>query len=179
MNNELSQFVEEFRSAIDKAKEHSEFANDISFYDFPRGCCGDTSELLACHLQRRGYETIYVCGLRGDQSHAWLVLIDNNVSKPEQKFLEVTDDIRDVLNLYSGNKYNEPVDITRYEAENVENGLIIDITADQFSEMKNFPVYIGYMDNFHRDFEFDFAHEYNGLGNDRLEMLYRIICNYL
>lgn len=179
MNNELSQIVEKFRFAIDKAKEHSEFADDISFCAFPRGCCGDTSELLACYLQCHGYETIYVCGLYGDQSHAWLVLMDENVSKPKQKFLEVTVDIRDVPNLYSGNKYSEPVDITRYEAENVENGLIIDITADQFSEKKDVPIYIGYMDSFHRDFQFDFAHEYYGLENDRLEMLYRIICNYL
>lgn len=59
------------------------------------------------------------------------------------------------------------------------NGLIIDITDDQFYEMGNAPVYIGYMDSFHRDFEFDSAYEYDDLGNDRLETLYGIISNYL
>lgn len=179
MNNKLLRLVNEFRFAIDAAKEHAEFESDISFYDFPRACCGDTSELLACYLQKHGYDTIYVCGSRGDQTHAWLVLDDESVSMPEQKFFEATGNLRDILNLYSGDKYNEPIDVTRYEIENVERGLIIDITADQFSEMKNCPVYIGYMDSFHRDFEFDFAHDYNALGTSRLEMLYRKISYYL
>lgn len=177
--NKFRHLIEKFRIAIDTAKSRDEFEKDISFNNFPRACCGDTSELLACYLKSFGYDTIYVCGVFGDQSHAWLVLNDKRVSQPAQRFYDAPEEIRDVLNLYSNGQYNEPINVTRFEAENVENGLVIDITADQFAEMKNMPVYIGYMDDFHRKFEFDFAREYDGLKDYRLVQLYRKICEYL
>ena len=36
-----------FRGAIEIAKDAGEFDNDFAFPRFPKGCCGDTSDLLA------------------------------------------------------------------------------------------------------------------------------------
>ncbi|MBB3711773.1 hypothetical protein FHS00_001344 [Limimaricola variabilis] len=48
------------------------------FSCFPRGCCGDVSQLLAAFLESQGHGTFdYICGLRFEEdgppsSHAWL-----------------------------------------------------------------------------------------------------------
>lgn len=52
------------------------------------------------------------------------------------------------------------MDISHYEEYGVENGLIIDITADQFGEV---PVYVDYIGEFHRRFDFQAAHDFEGL----------------
>ena len=54
----------------------------------------------------------------------------------------------------------------------IKNGLIIDITGDQFDEA---PVYVGYMDDFHKRFDFVAAFEHEGLPNDEYVELYEII----
>lgn len=69
-------------------------------------------------------------------------------------------------------------DIQNYEEANLTNGLIIDITADQFGEA---PIYVGQIDCFHKKFDFDFAHDYQGINSEtccsdfRLLNLYSII----
>lgn len=116
---EISALVTQFRNAIDIAREKGDFSKDICFREFPRACCGDTSDLLAHYLLQNGIQTDYVCGnYYGDpeggwQSHAWLEL---------------------------------------------KNGIIIDITGDQFKYNElllnyDIPVYIGEMDEFHALFE--------------------------
>lgn len=82
----LKRLAENFRIAIDKAKNEGEFKNDLIFYDFPSGCCGDASDLLAEFLLRKGIQTTYVggtfyynneeCDL---QSHAWLFTKDHTI----------------------------------------------------------------------------------------------------
>ena len=72
----------------------------------------------------------------------------------------------------------EEVDITKYEAEDLIDGLIIDITADQFDDY-NIPVYVGPIDTFHQTFDLIQAHDYVGLNNERLCSLFRIIAEYL
>lgn len=76
--------VKQFRDAIDKAKKAGEFEKDSIFSRFPRGCCGDASDLLAEFLLRKGIRTDYVCGTyyyydeeHNSQSHAWLFSKDN------------------------------------------------------------------------------------------------------
>lgn len=75
----------EFRKAMDGAKESEEFKSDIVYKNFPRGCCGDTSDLLAQYLLEHGIKTLYVCGTYRDgcfenlQSHAWLLCMDSEV----------------------------------------------------------------------------------------------------
>ncbi|AQR94643.1 hypothetical protein CLSAP_19560 [Clostridium saccharoperbutylacetonicum] len=41
----------------------------IAIFEFPRGCCGDASNLLAKFLRDNGIECEYVCGIKGQQSH--------------------------------------------------------------------------------------------------------------
>lgn len=78
MNN-IRILVGQFRIAIDRAKEAGEFNDDFSFFKFPRGCCGDTSDLLAHFLLKNGVRTQYICGIyrpaskENIQSHAWLL----------------------------------------------------------------------------------------------------------
>ena len=84
MIKDIKRLANNFRNAIDIARELGEFERDLSFCNFPRGCCGDTSDLLAQFLLENDIRTYYVCGTfrRGSfenfQSHAWL-LMDNQI----------------------------------------------------------------------------------------------------
>lgn len=145
--------VQNFRDAIDEAKANGEFNDDISFYKFPCGCCGDASDLLAEFLLKNGIETYYVCGTYRDgsfdeiQSHAWI---------------------------------------------KTEDGMIIDITGDQFiydSSFMNYSksVYIGEIDAFHRLFEVEKRDVRKNYGLKSLEIscqprlyeLYNTIMKYI
>ena len=81
----LNDLVLEFRQAIDKAKSLGALEKDCIFCRFPRGCCGDTSDLLAHYLLEHGIKTNYICGnyrnggIEKWQSHAWLETIDGTV----------------------------------------------------------------------------------------------------
>lgn len=161
-----------FRSYIETARETGLFSKDTFNY-FPKGCCGDSSCLLAEFLRSKGIDSIYVWSEDNTgQTHAWLVVKDDRVTVPVPQFLEIPDEIRTVLNSYSNEAYATPVDISHYEEYDVENGLIIDITADQFGEV---PVYVDYIGGFHRRFEFQAAHDFEGLGDSRLIDLYKKI----
>lgn len=156
---DIYELASRFRKAIESAHDKGLFARDIGFDDFPTGSCGDTCYLLAEYLRAFGIDTIWHSGERDMWSHAWLVVKDERVKKPTPRFFEAPDDIRDILNLYSGGQYNESVDITRYEENDLQEGLIIDITGDQFVDY-DLPVYVGDMDCFHKSFEFNQAHDY-------------------
>ena len=171
MNNTvIVGLAKQFRSYIEAARASGFFAND-TFDCFPKGCCGDASCLLAEFLRSKGVDSIYVWGEDNTgQTHAWLVVKDDRVTIPAPQFLEIRDEIRTVLNSYSNEAYATPVDISHYEEYDVENGLIIDITADQFGEV---PVYVDYISGFQRRFEFRAAHDFEGLGDSRLIDLYK------
>ena len=77
MNN-INRLVKQFRDAIDVARDTGDFNNDFSFYKFPRGCCGDTSDLLGQFLLENFIRTYYVFGMYKNQSHAWL-LTENRI----------------------------------------------------------------------------------------------------
>lgn len=78
--------AEQFRDAIEQAKENGE-TDPLGFFEkFPRGCCGDTSDLLGHFLLEKGIETDYICGKcpaknhwENPQSHAWLLLDNETV----------------------------------------------------------------------------------------------------
>ena len=55
-NRRLYRLVHHFKEAILAALDDQCFSNDIVFYQFPRGCCGDTSCLLAEYLHLNGFE---------------------------------------------------------------------------------------------------------------------------
>jgi hypothetical protein len=81
---DIKRLVNQFRDAIDVAMVAGDFDEDLTFRRFPRGCCGDTNDLLAQFLMENGIRTYYVCGTNRDgspenyQSHAWL-LTDNHI----------------------------------------------------------------------------------------------------
>lgn len=82
---EIEELVVTFRMAIDKAKDDRRFDRDQRFTNFPRGCCGITSELLAKFLYDNGYrkKITYVSAIFYDLElenppHAWLV-IENDI----------------------------------------------------------------------------------------------------
>ena len=164
-----------FRLAIESARDAGEFQKDITFYHFPRGCCGDASYLLAEFLHRHGVETIWV-SMEKNGSHAWLVVKDKRVKQPRPTTYSWPKEMWETLRSY-GMKYPEKsIDTTHYEKSDLENGLIIDITADQYPDY-DIPVYVDLIDPFHEHYNFIQAHDYCGL-NDldrRLEKLYRTI----
>lgn len=66
-----------FRNALEKAKNNGDFKCIQPFCNFPKGCCGETSELLAQFLLKNNIKTNYVSGtyyldFYNTQSHAWL-----------------------------------------------------------------------------------------------------------
>ena len=172
----ICKLVTHFRMAIEDACKEGCFDKDFVFHSFPRACCGDTCYLLAEYLHSKGIDTIYVWGDYDGQSHAWLVVKDYRVKNPTKRFYIVPEEIRQVLNFYGSDIDDEPKDVTRYEEDDLIDGLIIDITADQFGEE---PVYVNYMDDFHRKFEFEAAHDCEGVYNARLDNLYRIIAEFI
>ena len=57
--NQIEELATIFREAIVKAKSAGEFDDDVVFKNFPSGCCGDTSDLLARYLLNNGIKTKY------------------------------------------------------------------------------------------------------------------------
>lgn len=175
-DRDIFELASQFKTAIVLAHNRNSFSRDISFSHFPRGCCGDTCYLLAAYLRSKGIFTLYVWGDCKGQSHAWLVLKDCRVKTPTPQFYETPTEIREIVRRYGGSISENPVEIIRYEESDLDNGLIIDITGDQFGEDS---VYVGRLDTFHRRFMFESAHEIEGLTDYRLQNLYRIISNFL
>ena len=177
-----------FRGAIEIAKDAGEFDNDFAFPRFPKGCCGDTSDLLAEYLAQHDIYTYYVCGQKGTQSHAWLVLVNT---------VTVTTDNSDADRKYKSliSVYNEDNDVIIKNHHVAEDGetfdlyfkdIIIDITGDQFTNQKcflyyNIPVYVGFLDDFHKLFRVDQCsiHEPARLWDARCKSLYRAITKYI
>lgn len=176
-SNHLYELACEFKAAMVRARDEGCFCNDIVFRNFPRGCCGDTCCLLAEYLLEHGIDTVYVCGSEQDQSHAWLVIKDYRVKKPKPKRYKLPEEIEDILNLYGSRDNDGTINTTHYEKKDLRNGLIVDITADQFGEV---PVLIEYMGEFHERFRLDFARDCDGIGDDpRLRRIYNIVMKYI
>lgn len=88
-------------------------------------------------------------------------------------------ELRVVIAGYGVEHPEEEVELRNYEAEDLQDGLMVDITEDQFDDY-DIPVYVGGMDAFHRTFKFNQAHDYDGLvGDGRLVSLYETIEKYL
>lgn len=164
-----------FKAAMLAAKADGYFNRDICFREFPRGCCGDTCYLLASFLKEKDIETLYVWGDRGFQSHAWLVVNDNRVRQSSTRYIKLEHEYIELLNRYGGES-GGTIEDSRYRARDLTNGLIIDITADQFGEPS---VYVGKRNDFYRKFTFRDAHICYGVHNSKLGDLYERITLYL
>lgn len=69
--NIIEELTSKFRVAIESMTK-GEFGKSEWFSRFPRGCCGDSSELLSKYLMENGIKAEYVWGMNDNQSHAWL-----------------------------------------------------------------------------------------------------------
>lgn len=175
-DKQIFTLVQQFRIAIEKARDNDEFIGD-DFDDYPRNCCGDTSCLLAEYLRMYGQECIYVWGEDDmKQTHAWLVVKDARVKNPKPNYYEIPDAIRRVYEVYSNGEYDDCIVTKIYTEADIENGLIIDITADQFGYA---PIYIGYICDINNRFKFCSANDYSSLGSQRLRRIYKTILNYI
>ncbi|MCD7919851.1 MAG: hypothetical protein LUG45_07235 [Clostridiales bacterium] len=175
-DNTIRELAVKFRNAIEKACDKGLFAND-TFNRFPRGCCGDTSYLLAEYFCENGIESIYVNGTDAyGQGHAWLVIKDMRIRTPVPEYFEMPEYIKIVLNRYGNEKWNDSPNTVYYSSSDLENGLIVDLTADQFGEA---PVYVDCINDFYRKFEFRSADDYICLGNERMSSLYQTILSCL
>ena len=170
----IKKHVDAFRKAIDEAKYAGKFDRDFIFCCFPLACCGDTCYLLAEYLKTKGIDTIYVCGDFDGQTHAWLVVKDERIEGPNKETILIPQKFKSILKKYGADTCDEYESIV-YKEKNIISGLMIDITGDQFGQS---PVYVDYMNDFYRQFNFCNAHDYYGFGNSRLENLYNIINDY-
>lgn len=128
----ISKLATEFRNSIEQL-EFEEYGESCWFSDFPRGCCGDTSDLFIKHLKQYGVKSQYVWGMRGKQSHAWIEI----------------------------------------------DGLIIDLTADQFEEIK-VPIMVTFDQSMHSSFtirgrRYEGYDEFDDYNSKRLSFLYNNI----
>lgn len=174
----LYELLKIFKTAIINARDDRSFSDDITFYRFPYACCGDTSYLLAEFLREYSIDTLYVWGTASNrQTHAWLVLKDNRVLDPTPSFYEHPDEIKQLLLSYGCDVPDGPIETTKYEETDIVNGIILDLTADQFNQQD---IYVGHINHFYKQFRFESAHIHNGFGdNIRLEKLYRIILEHI
>lgn len=168
--------VKSFRQRIDQAQEDGCFLNS-KFEEFPVQCCGITSSLLAEFLLSYEIETIQISSKRFDthEPHAWLVVKDDRINHPRGCFDNVPNAVMKLLGSYGNNSIDRFKDSVCYDESDISNGLIIDITGDQFGES---PVYVGYMDAFHRRFDFISAYEHDGLSDYEHIRLYNVIMNH-
>jgi len=88
----IREYSLEFREAIEKLNE-SEITNSKHFLRFPRGCCGDASDLLAKYLLSKGIETSYDWGMYNGQSHGWLVYHNYLIDITADQFDEINEKV--------------------------------------------------------------------------------------
>lgn len=165
------QLSNSFRLAIERSKEKGIFMHDLSFDDFPIGSCGDASYLLAEFLLQHGIETIWVSYRRNDWTHAWLVIKDDRVLASTPRQIVLPDAIKSILAQYGNLCYGTDTESSYYEENSIRNGIIIDITGDQFSDYCE-PVFVGLKDSFHNSFDFIQAVDFHGLTDERLLNIY-------
>lgn len=173
IDNRIRSLANSFRKKIDRAQSEGLFV-DTMLEEFPVQCCGIASRLLAEFLQDNRVETLWISAEEFEtrETHAWLVVKDDKIDSPRVCFDDVPNNIIGLLGKYGGGNSERFREATCYKEQNIENGLIIDITGDQFSEA---PVYVGYMDDFHKRFDFVAAYEHDGLPSEEYAELYEII----
>jgi hypothetical protein len=85
MNNNVYMLSKKFREAIEVAKEEGLLDSDPTLKNFPRGCCGSGSSLLAKFLYENGVYTYEINATKygetswDNQSHTWLMLENNYI----------------------------------------------------------------------------------------------------
>ena len=78
----ILKLAEQFRNAMDEAKQDGVFTNHSPLCCFPRGCCTVASALLAQFLLEHRIRTFEIRGIADDgspcgQPHEWLITQDD------------------------------------------------------------------------------------------------------
>ena len=71
MKDKLYEIARNFRHAIESL-DATDYESSSHFKEFPKGCCGDSSDLLRHHLYSVDITSEYICGMDKNGSHAWL-----------------------------------------------------------------------------------------------------------
>lgn len=131
-----------FREAIENVDIGKLTVCDLTvcdfFRDFPRGRCGDASELLAKYLLENGIKAIYVSGVNGERTHAWLEYCDYIIDITADQFKEndtkvlVTKDKRFNDEFKEQNRYYPDIDsVDMYNKKRL--GVIYKIIIEEIS----------------------------------------------
>ena len=187
-NFDLYCLVKLYREAIKQAYENNEFIK-WPFCQFPDGCCGAASDILARFLREYGIYTKVVSGGDSNTTHVWLVVDDVVLQKnlerdKETANLEKIERMKQIIEAYGYSNSDSGIH-PYHDFEFVLDGCtIIDITGSQ-SQFRldarylnyNIPVYIGEMDDFHKLFDINSINDF--WINDNLDEIYRIVQRYL
>ncbi|NFL88076.1 hypothetical protein FDB24_16380 [Clostridium botulinum] len=84
--------VLKFRLAIENLTE-KDFGESTWFHEFPKGCCGDTSELLSKYLMENGIVVEYVNGVHNIQWHAWIEYRGYVIDVTADQFPDISDKV--------------------------------------------------------------------------------------
>ena len=173
----LKNLVYQFWNAIIKARNAGDLDWDERFANFPTACCRDASDLLGKYLYENGYNTLSIYGECQGSTHRWLVWDDGQIGHPETwRFKDVVpSEMMKYYDLYGGN-ISPQQSYYRYSESDIENCLIIDITADQFADS---PVYCDYWQPIREKYKFASADNYEDLRTNRLQNLYKTIVNFI
>lgn len=88
----MEKYIEDFKIALSRI----DWGNmPPGFNNFPSGCCGDISDILAEYLRSKGVDsTEYVCGkTKNIASHAWIEVDGLVIDFTAQQFEGVNDPI--------------------------------------------------------------------------------------
>lgn len=174
----LRDLVYQFWNAIIYARDTDQFHWDERFDNFPNACCRDASDLLAKFLYDNDYSTLSVYGSCQGSSHRWLVWDDGQIGNPESWYLKdsIPSDILKCLNSYGADTSAQEEAYYNYTEHDIENCIIIDITADQF---KDPPIYCDRWSRIRKKYEFIKAEKYDELKTGRLQRLYATIIDVI
>ena len=104
MHRDIKYKIYQIRKILENFNK-SDFDNTTTFYcssDFPKGCCGDATELIGLYLLKvHGIESEYVCGEgfmnNSYQSHAWLLCQGYIIDITADQFNDLGYELPDVL----------------------------------------------------------------------------------
>ena len=142
-DRKIEELAYKFRRAMEKARHNGEFRYEVYLKDFPVGSCGVTCDYLGVYLNDNGFSTYQISASYEERTHAWLVLDDSRIDHEAMEELmkqeELPPEIQDLYKQYGGDCFDATLS-PRLSEKAFQNGLIIDITGDQFGWV---PVYVG------------------------------------
>lgn len=104
MDKEIEKKIYQIRKTLENF-DKSDFDNATTFYHssgFPKGCCGDTTDLIGLYLLKfHGIESEYVCGEglinNSYQYHAWLLCQGYIIDITADQFNDIGYNLPEVL----------------------------------------------------------------------------------